>query len=426
MSYRLLVASLVLLAGCQQAPPLQAPSGNARLVVKAGWGRTLQALPSFSRADVNHVTVTLADAADAVITTQELTGNQLDQSLEFDHLAANASYHLSAKAYRAAGTLKTDVIGTSATATVTAGTDDAPTVATLPVTLRSGMGAGVSGVTTTLAGKAGSGFQDGAASVARFGTIAGVALDAAGNLYVADQNNNRVRKVAPDGTTSTVAGDGTAATLNGDVSIAELSHPLHVAVAPDGTVYVDSQGAGLQPIRKIATDGTVSTFATMTGANSLMCDAQGNLYVGNATGVTMLTPAGVPTVLETSVTFVTGLAVDADGLLYLADNSGNVYTLSQGGTLSAPRATNAQLFGLAVDSLRNVYVTDASAHKVKRLAPDGTVTVVAGSGATGSLDDLLLDGGATASFWAPYGIAVDADGTLYVADQVTAKIRRIL
>lgn len=238
-------------------------------------------------------------------------------------------------------------------------------------------------------------------------------LDGSGNVYFADTMNDTIRKIAPDGSVTTVAGSaGSQGSVDGTAANARFNVPTGVAVDSAGNVYVADSGN--DTIRKIATDGTVTTIAgtarafgstdgtgtaaRFTNPAGIAVDAAGNLYVtdsGNHT-IRKITPAGV----------VTTLAGKA-GAKGTADGSG-----------STARFNSPE--GIAVDSAGNIYVADTENHAIRKVSPSGTVTTIAGSiGTSGSADGT----GNAAQFDEPYGIAVDSTGNVYVADTSNDTIR---
>ena len=227
------------------------------------------------------------------------------------------------------------------------------------------------GVVTTLAGTAGSvGSADGTGSAARFIQPNGVAVDGAGNVYVADSPNNTIRKITPVGVVTTLAGvAGTRGIADGTGSAARFSSPYGVAVDGAGNVYVADSGNST--IRKITPDGVVTTLAGTAGSTGstdgtgptarfwnpvgLAVDGVGNVYVGDAANDTIrkITPGGVVTTLAGTVGYTgsadgrgsaaqfngpTGVAVDAAGNVYIADASN--FTI-RWGALAAPALTSA-------------------------------------------------------------------------------------
>jgi sugar lactone lactonase YvrE len=270
------------------------------------------------------------------------------------------------------------------------------------------------GVVTTLAGLAGSpGSADGTGSAARFNVPTGVAVDSAGNVYVADSGNCTIRKVTPAGVVTTLAGlAGSVGSADGTGSAARFSNPSGVAVDTNGSVYVADYAN--HTIRKITSAGVVTTLvgvagnsgsadgtgsaARFNGPTGVAVDSAGNLYVADEFNYTIrkVTPSGVVTTLAG-----------------LAGNSG-----SEDGTGTAARFSNPS--GVAVDSAGNLYVGDKSNNTIRKITSAGVVTTVAGlAGSPGSADGT----GSAARFFEPSGVAVDSAGNVYVADYLNNTIR---
>lgn len=272
------------------------------------------------------------------------------------------------------------------------------------------------GVVTTLAGASGrEGSSDGQGAAARFSEVAGVAVDAAGNIYAADRDNHTIRKVRPDGTVTTLAGAaGQAGSADGTGAEARFNLPRGVAVDAGGNVYVADREN--HTIRKVTPGGVVTTLAGAAGQagsadgtgasarfdlpNGIAVDASGSLFVvdhDNAT-VRRITPDGV-------VTTFAGLA----GSPGSADGTGAAARFDR------PR-------GITIDGAGNLYVADYGNHAIRKITPSGAVTTVAGvSGQEGSSDGPA----STAHFNLPFGVAVDGSGHLYVADTYNFTIRKI-
>ena len=284
---------------------------------------------------------------------------------------------------------------------------------------------GGSGVITTVAGTGagGDGGDGGPATSARLAFPAGVAVDGAGNVFVADTNNHRIRRVdGGSGVITTVAGTGTrgASGDGGPGTSASLRFPHGVAVDGAGNVYVaDTEN---HRIRRVDGDSGVITAMAGTGAEGFSGDG------GPATSASLAVPRGV--------------AVDGAGNVYVADlnnhrirrvdgASGVITTAAGTGAAGfsgdGGPATSASLrfpFNVAVDEAGNVYVADTENQRVRRVdAGSGEMTTVAGSGGFGFGGD---GGPATsASFRYPWGVAVDRAGTVYVADGKNHRIRRV-
>ena len=263
-----------------------------------------------------------------------------------------------------------------------------------------------SGSVTTLAGGT-SGFTDGQGAAARFQSPAGVAVDASGNLYVADLYNNAIRKVDTSGNVTTLAG-GTFGPTDGTGAAAQFRTPAGVAVDASGNVYVaDTYN---NKIRQITQAGVVSTYAG-TGVDSF----------------------GDGAALSAAFSYPRGLTLDASGNVYVADSGNNrirkisggvVSTLAGSGSPGSSDGTGvAALFsdprGVTIDASGNLYVADSTSNKLRKITPAGVVSTYAGSGAQGSGDGDAL----SATFAVPQGVAIDASGNLYVADASNDTIR---
>jgi len=316
-----------------------------------------------------------------------------------------------------------------------------------------------------IAGSDTAGFLNGVGTAARFNHPFGIAVDAAGNVYVADQGNSLIRKIDPALNVTTFAGKaGITGSANGMDTLAAFNKPFGVAVDASGNVYVAD--AGNNSIRAISPAGLVSTFAgtgipgftngadtaTFNSPLGVAVDGGGNVYVADYENdlIRKITPAGVVSMLAgtgatgadngtaTTATFdlPEGVAVDAGGNVYVADNGNNlirkitpdgtVSTLAGSGSVGSANGTGTAAsfnspFGIAVDATGNVYVADAGNNLIRKITPAGVVSTFAGSGKKGTGNAT----GAAASFNTPSGVAVDASGNVYVADENNNLIRKI-
>ncbi len=278
------------------------------------------------------------------------------------------------------------------------------------------------GAITTVAGSGTSGFggDGGAAAAAQLREPGGAAVDSAGNLYIADAGNHRIRKVDSGGAITTVAGSGTSG-FGGDggaAAAAQLREPGGAAVDSAGNLYIAD--AGNHRIRKVDSGGAITTVAG-SGTSGFGGDG------GAATAAGLDNPIGV--------------AVDSAGNLYIADAGnhrirkvdtlGAITTVAGSGTAGysgdGGAATAAQLsspYGVAVDSAGNLYIADESNHRIRKVDSGGAITTVAGSGTAGYGGD---GGAATAAqLREPIGVAVDSAGNLYIADTGNHRIRWVL
>ncbi len=259
------------------------------------------------------------------------------------------------------------------------------------------------GVVTTFAGEAGyAGYRDGSSTEARFRLPKDVEVDTAGNVFVADAGNRVIRKITANGEVSTVAGSGSHGSADGVGTAASFALPTGLALASDGAIYVAD--AVTNTIRKIALSGMVSTFAGKAGV------------YGKADGIGA----------DASFFYPLSVSVDALGYVYVAEAgnnlvrkiapSGQVTTLSSGSgdaVIKRPSALIAQSDG-------TLFVCDVNS--VLKITPAGTITVLAG--VIGEWDS--ADGtGSDARFLYPSGITLDPDGNLLVADRDDNTIRKV-
>jgi len=319
------------------------------------------------------------------------------------------------------------------------------------------------GIITTVAGSASYGFSGdgGSATAASLTKPDAVAVDAAGNVYIADTGNNRIRKVSPNGIIVTIAGNGLYGYSgdDGPATEASLNSPEGVAVDSAGTIFVvDSRNLR---IRKISTttgiittiagngqccylgDGGPATAARLAQPYGVAVDLAGSVYIadtGNNT-IRKISPSGnITTVAGGGPSGTLGdggqatnaaldspfaVAVDLAGNLYIAEFNSRIRKVSPSGIITTI-AGNGQVFrpvGVAL-GIGNLYIDDAGTNSIRRISPDGLISTVAGNG----LNSFSGDGGpaTAAALNHPDGVAVDASGNIYIADTFNNRVRKVL
>jgi trimeric autotransporter adhesin len=277
-----------------------------------------------------------------------------------------------------------------------------------------------SGIIATVAGNGSLGYSGdgGQAAAAELDNPYGVAVDSAGNLFIADTYNHRIRKVSASGIIATVAGNGSSGYGgdNGSATSAQLNYPSSVTIDSAGSLFIaDSNN---HRIRKVSTSGIITTVAG-NGSSGYSGDS------GSATSAQLNYPYGV--------------VVDFAGNLFISDGDnhrirkvslGIITTVAGNGSYgysgdSGP-ATSAQLYypnGVAVDSAGNLFIADESNNCIRKVSASGIITTVAGNGSYGYSGD---GGPATsAQLYYPTGVAVDSAGNLFIADYYNSRIRKV-
>lgn len=277
------------------------------------------------------------------------------------------------------------------------------------------------GIISTIAGNGIAGYSGdgGPATLAQIKNPQGVAVDAAGNLYIAEPQNHRIRMVNSSGIITTFAGTGTSG-FSGDggpANAAQINSPYGIAVDPAGNVFIGD--ANNNRVRKVNTAGIISTIA------------------GN--GVSGFSGDGGPATLS-QLNGPSGVAIDALGRVYITDevnhrirmvNTSGTITTVAGTTVSGyagdgGSAIQAKLNfpeGVAVDAAGNIYIADLGNYVIRKVNTSGIISTYAGTGVSGYSGD----GGpaVNAQFKNPNSVAIDANGNLYVTDMLNHRVRRI-
>jgi trimeric autotransporter adhesin len=312
------------------------------------------------------------------------------------------------------------------------------------------------GIINTMAGGANRFSGDGGpATLSMLNSPNEITTDEAGNIYFADRNNHRVRKIAADGTISTIAGTGffefPAVTLyNGDnqpATSANLFYPTGVAFHA-GNLFIADQNN--HRIRKVDANGMITTVAgngtagfggdggaaieaNLNFPHGVAVDAAGNLYItdrGN-NRIRKVTTGGIISNIAFNSGFNSprGITVDVNGNIYIADSGNNSIRKIENGGYASYVVSNGLSgpYSVAVNSTGVLHISDTGNHRIKRLESDGTLTTIAGSSDGFINSGFKGDGGsATDAFLnTPYGIAISGSGDIYIADSFNNRIRKL-
>lgn len=313
---------------------------------------------------------------------------------------------------------------------------------------------------TTFAGTT-NGYLDGTGTAAQFSNPRGMTIDASGNLYVADFNSRRIRKITPSGVVTTIAGNGNNTSMDGTGTAAQVT-PNSITIDNAGNLYF-TEAFFNNKIRKVSPSGVVTTiagstegFADGTGTSAqfynprgIVLDNSGNLYVADSGNhkIRKITPAGVVTTIAGSTngyadgtgsaaqfSFPFGLTMDKVGNLYVADTNNHkirkiaptgVVTTVAGSTLGFADGTGTSVqfnspTNLKFDSFGNLFISDANNNRIRKMNASGNVTTL-----TGSSQGFVSGAISVAQFYAPNGLAFDAAGNLFVVDSENHNIRKI-
>ena len=275
----------------------------------------------------------------------------------------------------------------------------------------------------TIAGTGGVGYggDGGAATSALLYGPMGLAIDSAGNLFVAENGNGRVRKITPGGFISTVAGNGASGSGGdgGPATDAQLGGVCAVALDTTGNLFISSLAGR---IRKVAQQGLISVITTIAGSDSSGYQGDG----GPATSAYFNGPCG--------------LTVDASGNVFVADSFNNrIRKISAAGIITSVAGDGTFDYGgdggpavsaklnrpnsVSLDVSGNLFVADTYNHRVRRFKPGNTIVTVAGNGRDGFAGD--GSNAAGAHFNSPTGIAVDSSGNIFIADRDNNRIRKV-
>jgi sugar lactone lactonase YvrE len=317
------------------------------------------------------------------------------------------------------------------------------------------------GDVSTIAGSTISGYADGLGSAAKFAGLNGICCDTSGNLYVTDRFNYKIRKITPNGMVSTVAGS-TVGYLDGNGISAQFNQPFGITLASDGNFYIAERENNR--IRKMTVSGVVTTFAgsgvlgTANGTGTtaefsspegICSDALGNLYVVDNSSALLrkITPAGIVTTLagglngfdfgegfNRNFSLPLGVCVDALGNVYVSEfNTIKKITPANAVINMAGSFLNTSVDGtgtlvsmeptrVCTDPSGNVYAVDRVYNKVRKITPSGLITNFAGSGVPGFVNG----NGSTAKLQFPHDLCYDStSGNIYVADTDNNCIRKV-
>ncbi len=274
-------------------------------------------------------------------------------------------------------------------------------------------------------GTAGFAGDSGKAAEAQINYPLGLAIDNSGNIYIADHFNHRIRRVAADGTITTVAGSDSIGSTgdDGPATSAQLNYPSGIAIDSSGALYITDTMNHV--IRKVVVGGNITLFAGQRGVSGFQeTDLQGEYLQAK----------------DAQLNAPTGIAIDGSGNIYFCDTrnhrvrrigtDGKIQTIAgageKGETGDGGKAVEAKLnspTGVAVDAAGNVYIADQMNHRIRRVDKDGIISTVAGTGLPGYSGNGGL--ATNARLFYPCCIALDKQGNLFIADRTNNRVRRV-
>jgi uncharacterized protein (TIGR03437 family) len=291
----------------------------------------------------------------------------------------------------------------------------------------------ITGISKTIAGGGNLAEGDGGlATEARLKNPTSVALDSIGNLYIADHDNNRIRRVGLDGTILTIAGTGASGNTGdgGSALLATLNGPTSVTFDPNGNLYIADTGNGR--IRMVTPGGIILpvNVPSLSAPAYMMFDKSQNLYIADAAVIWKVTPSGLETTVFGGVNFPRGMALDSNGNFYFSQpKSKKVWMLTPSGShsLILPGFWSSPQ-GLAVDGAGNLLVADSGLAQVVSVNSFGQVTPVAGTGSAGFTGD--TGSSLLAQLNSPSDVLISTsgawNGSIYIADSGNNRVRQLI
>ena len=277
-----------------------------------------------------------------------------------------------------------------------------------------------SGVVATFAGySAVVGANDNTGSLAGFRDPSGVIADSGGNLFIADTGNHTIRKVTPTGAVTTFAGlAGSTGTTDATGTSARFSSPSGLAIDRSNNIYVADTGN--HTIRKVTSGGVVTTVAGLAGTSG-STDTTGTSARFKSPAALAVTSAGILYVADTGNYTIRKIVLSSGAVTTLAGSAG---TTGSTNSATGTAARFGLIYGLGVDTSGNIYASDFSGSTIRKIVPTGTVAVSTFAGTANSRGTTNATG-AAARFSSPYGLTVDGLNNIYVSDYANCLLRKI-